>query len=251
MTKAERRRTNAPAWWAECAGQRAPKSGSAGASPSPAMLKCTPDVPGLAAAAAIPNHTDNAPRMAADTESEAPLPAAARSRGQVAVLAMLGLGLAAAIFAWWWNYERGQRALAFYGAEGARLIRTAPTVEILVLAPAEAEPDASQPDETIRLGGQQRTVARRIDISRAPGLLNARTSLLADASYAAEGAQPAAAAADAVLRFAEGNRELLLTFDWASGQVTDVARGTSCRLVRKTADGWRKFIARHVGRQGT
>ena len=44
---------------------------------------------------------------------------------------LLGIATAAAALAWWWNFERGRKALAFYGAQTARLIRTAPRVEIL------------------------------------------------------------------------------------------------------------------------
>ena len=50
--------------------------------------------------------------------------------------------------------------LEFYGPEAATLIRTAPKVEIL----------RSPPDDNL-------------DLSHVPGLLNARTSLLSDASY--------------------------------------------------------------------
>src|SRR6478609_5030981 len=98
------------------------------------------------------------------------------SRGSVAVLAMIGLALVAAMFAWWWNYERGHQALKFYGADAATLIRTAPTVELFVSAPAQERSES---------GTEPASAAptRQIDISHAPGLIHARTSLLDDASY--------------------------------------------------------------------
>ena len=49
------------------------------------------------------------------------------------VAGMLGTAVVLAAFAWWWNYNRGRAALAFYGPEAAHLIRTAPTVEILIV----------------------------------------------------------------------------------------------------------------------
>src|SRR5437870_2908986 len=94
-------------------------------------------------------------------ESAAPRnPVRSSGSGQALVLAMFGLAVLAATFAWWWNYNRGRQSLEFFGAEGATLIRTAPQVEYL-----RSEPESS------------------INISKAPGLLNARASLLSDASY--------------------------------------------------------------------
>src|SRR4051812_13324226 len=98
------------------------------------------------------------------------------SRGWIAVLTMVGLALAAATFAWWWNYERGHRALAFYGADAATLIRTAPTVELFVSAPLETRPAGGE-------ASHETGATRQLDISHAPGLIHARTSLLDDASY--------------------------------------------------------------------
>src|SRR5262245_46257806 len=96
-------------------------------------------------------------------------------RGKLAVLTMFALALAAAAFAWWWNYSRGQRALGFYGPRAANLVRTAPKVELLVLGTGDSDPVESLPESG--------PVARIIDISRAPGLVHARTALLDDASY--------------------------------------------------------------------
>src|SRR4051794_22769570 len=100
--------------------------------------------------------------------------------GHFVVLGMLAVALVAATFAWWWNFQRGRKALEFYGPETATLIRTAPKVEL------------SRDGEPLR------------DISKAKGLLNARTSLLGDASY--EGISTSQLArSDFSLRFTDGN----------------------------------------------
>jgi len=153
-------------------------------------------------------------------------------RGKLAVLSMFALAIGAAAFAWWWNYRRGERCLAFYGSEAAALIRTAPTVEILELDPAST---AEEP-----------TVARRIDISRAPGLLNARAALLDDASFVWGGKpQPASAKATHLVRFATADRELRLHFDSDHQSLEILPTGKSAVLDAKTSAGWKQFLERH------
>src|SRR4051812_39208411 len=83
-----------------------------------------------------------------------------KPQGQFVVATMLAIAVLMATFAWGWNYNRGIRALNFYGANGAILLRTAPVVEYL------------------RSGAEE-----PIDISKAKGLINARAALLSDASY--------------------------------------------------------------------
>src|SRR5436305_7740425 len=112
-------------------------------------------------------------------------------QGSFVVLAMFAVALVAASFAWWWNFQHGRRALNFYGPEAATLIRTAPKVEIL----------RSPPDESL-------------DISHAPGLLNARTSLLNDASYVWSAPTPQLESPLFSVQFAQGERAVVVTFDF-------------------------------------
>jgi hypothetical protein len=166
-------------------------------------------------------------------------------RGKLAVLAMLALAALAAAFAWWWNYNRGREALEFYGPEAAHLIRAAPTVEILIVAGPEAR---HSPIGLIPRAGSPLRVYRSIDISRAPGLLHARGSLLDDASYRLEAGKiaPPSSSFTEVVRFADGNKELLLAITYPDGSVLDISRGKSMQLVKKTAEGWRSFLKRNV-----
>jgi hypothetical protein len=147
-------------------------------------------------------------------------------RGKLAVLTMLGVAVLMAAFAWWWNYSRGQRCLAFYGSQSAALIRTAPKVEIV---------KSSQAGE-----------ASVIDISQAPGLLNARTSLLDDASFQWTVPPAAGAASDRQrVRFARGDREVTLLLDFGTRTITVESGGRAATLDEKTASGWQRFIGRH------
>jgi hypothetical protein len=150
-------------------------------------------------------------------------------RGKIAVLSMFALAIGAATFAWFWNYRRGERCLAFYGSEAATLIRTAPTVEILEVDPADPL-----------------AVTRRIDISHAPGLLNARAALLDDASFI-WGARPEPAEVNPtrLLRFANADREVRLRLNRERLSLEILPDGNSAVLDAKTSAGWQQFLDRY------
>ena len=168
------------------------------------------------------------------------------SSGQAAVIGMLALAVLAAGFAWLWNFNRGRISLDFYGPQAARLIRTSPQVEILIVGGPESADGAQSTSDFIAMHGRQQPVFRRIDISRAPGLLNARTSLLDDASYATESSDVSAQSFSELVRFSDGKSEVLLAITDPDGLVEDVSRGKSMQLIKKTADGWRAFIDRNT-----
>jgi hypothetical protein len=162
----------------------------------------------------------------------------AGSRGRFAVLVMVGFAVVAAAFAWWWNVGRSQRTLALYGPETATLIRVARTVEIFV-PPGASERAAPDSVET------RPATTRQIDISHAAGLLNARASLLDDASFDWHSKPTSASTGDHVLiRFVEKNNQVMIRIDFDSRQLSIVPDGGQATLVKKTAEGWRSFVAR-------
>ena len=143
--------------------------------------------------------------------------------GQFVVAIIFAIALVGAAFAWWWNYHRGDQALEFFGAEGAKLIRTAPKVEYL----------RSPPEEPI-------------DISGAPGLLNARTSLLSDASYDWSAANAVLESPQFSVRFSRGRSHVVVAFDFENRTIQSSATGRTAKLIPKTADGWRTYLARQI-----
>jgi hypothetical protein len=150
-----------------------------------------------------------------------------------------------AAFAWSWNFEQSQRCLDLYGGQAARLIRTAPIVELLEITSQAPEEEAAS--ETIEIAGVPMRITRRIDLSNTPGLLNARTALIDDASYDWTD-QPAQSSAPgrALVRFADTNGEVLLYFNFANHRLMVLPEGRSARLVPKAASGWHAFLQRHV-----
>lgn len=137
------------------------------------------------------------------------------------MLAIMTIAVLAAGFAWWWNFNRGRKALAFYGPEAATLIRTAPKVEIL-----RPEPDGN------------------IDISKAPGLINARASLLSDASYDWNAPTPRQQSPLFSVRFSRGENKVVVTFDFENQTLSNSATERTITMKPKTAKGWREYLAR-------
>lgn len=159
------------------------------------------------------------------------------SRGKLAVGLMLGLGCLAAFFAWWWNWERTQKCLAFYGGSGASLIRTATQVELLVLSSAD----------TSEATPQMLDEGERHDLSAAPGLIHARTALLDDRSYlwqkeTGDCRSPPRYA----VRFVSGDRQATLVFDFDCGRVRYVEGERSVAMTPKISAGWQSFISRNA-----
>ena len=136
---------------------------------------------------------------------------------------MFAIAALAAAFAWWWNYNRGRKALEFYGPAAATLIRTAPKVELLA-------PGAEQP----------------IDISHAPGLINARTSLLNDASYLWTTKTVEPAPQSPAVRFSDGDNAVVVSFYFPQQEIRTSSTGRIASLTTKTAHGWKQYLSRYI-----
>ncbi|MEI6241453.1 MAG: hypothetical protein WCR51_13780 [Planctomycetia bacterium] len=99
-------------------------------------------------------------------------PGTAPARGRLLVVGLVLLGLAAAVTGI--AYQRWQtlRCLTFYGPEVARMIASAPRVELLAVAPGDVP---------------GRLVATAIrDVTNAKGLVHLRRGLVEDANFAWE-----------------------------------------------------------------
>jgi hypothetical protein len=157
-------------------------------------------------------------------EIESQSVASTSGSGRWLVVALLFLGALAGGFAWWWNFNRGRRTLEFFGSEAARLIRTAPSVEFLKPPPEN-----------------------HVDLSRATGLINARASLLSDASYEWDQSPSAPGSPLFTVRFAEGERSVDVTFDFENRTLRTSSSNKAVVLKEKTARGWQDYLARHAG----
>ncbi|HEV3003452.1 MAG TPA: hypothetical protein VGX78_03280 [Pirellulales bacterium] len=98
--------------------------------------------------------------------------------GKHAILVVFAIGLIGAVGSSWYHRTAQRLVLEFWGPEAAILIVDAPRAEALRLAPAA---DDDGPD--VDFGGAHFTVIERVDVSRAPGLIHLRQSLLHDGSF--------------------------------------------------------------------
>jgi len=139
-------------------------------------------------------------------------PPAAVGSGARLVIGLLVLGVTAGLVGIW--YQRGQtrRCLAFYGPDAARMVTSAPVVELWTLAPG------AEPGVLVAL--------ERADVTGAPGLVHLRRGLVEDANFrwpvapsAARGRLPAESW-DRALVFADpttGRPPVVLVIDLAEG----------------------------------
>jgi hypothetical protein len=169
-------------------------------------------------------------------------------RGKLAVLTMFAVALAAATFAWWWNYSRGQKCLAFYGADAALLVRTAKDVELIELAPDSVKPEDVAVDRLV-VGDRTYLFHRITTISQAKGLIHARASIVDDASFRWN-ASPGDCAGEVLyaIRFTndDTSARATLAFDFASKRLWHVETRRSAELIPKVAQGWESFLKRQA-----
>ena len=98
---------------------------------------------------------------------------AAVGSGARLVIGLLLLGITAGVVGIWYQRGQTQRCLAFYGPEAARMVTSAPVVEVWALAPA------AESGVLVAL--------ERADVSQAPGLVHLRRGLVEDANFRWQG----------------------------------------------------------------
>jgi hypothetical protein len=177
-------------------------------------------------------------------------------RGKISVLVILLAALALAGFAWWWNRYAGERSLKFWGPEAALIIRDAEHVELFELTPPPEEETASFETVTVPSPSGIR-FARQLknskDVTGAPGLIHARTSLLQDHSFQwveddpQHSLRPEATRCTHAVRFAkDGEGAVTILFDFRENRLYCAETQKSILLAPKTLSGWKTYIRRYI-----
>jgi len=113
----------------------------------------------------------------------------APGRGTRLVVGLLALAAALAVFAVWFQWRQTRRCLAFFGAEQVRRIQSSPRVELWsltngsvdgrgLLNGSDGKPNCGSPAHL------DLRPWRRLDVSRAQGLVHLRRGLVEDANFA-------------------------------------------------------------------
>jgi hypothetical protein len=153
--------------------------------------------------------------------------------GRLFIIFILLLSIAMGAFAIWFKHHQGRRCLAFWGSHNAGLIRHASTVELLIPGPQASQDELQQ---AVDFTGSFPEAGSILDISTLPGLVHARHMLIEDQSYHWD--QPVGREETGwkfVLRFQEGQDQILLAFD------------TSRRLVQLVVGGEPVVMGRMLG----
>jgi len=162
-------------------------------------------------------------------------------RGKLLIVLIIGVAVAAAAFAWFWNYNRAAQARKFWGKDAAT-IRFAKKVEAFQNAPKAMIVREASPGRWVQ------PIGAPTDITGAPGLLNATTSLMADDGYDWT-MKPVVPGPDASewrlgVRFHGKDRPVTLLFSDRSDTMLVVEQGEVLTLSPKTAAGWKDYLKR-------
>jgi len=152
-------------------------------------------------------------------------------RGKIAIVVMLSLAVVAAGYAWYQNYQRSVRARAFWGDKAAT-IRFAKKVEAFRLEENDEPGDVT-------------------DISSAPGLLNARTSLMSDDAFdwsVAPFTPSSSSEWTFGVRFVSDENNVTLLFSDQSDAMFVRELGEAVQLDPKTASGWRSYLQKALSK---
>ena len=107
-------------------------------------------------------------------------------RDRILILIILALAVVASVFAGWFRWSQGHRALDFWGADLARQVRFAKSIELLWLESPlvdAANGEGVSAIDTLTIDGVKWRVHQRCDITDTRGLVHARQALIQDATY--------------------------------------------------------------------
>lgn len=180
-------------------------------------------------------------------------------RGKLVVAAILAVALGLAVFAWYWRWQQGHRAAAFWGAEVSQLIRGARRTELLVLEPADAEAgqpvQAAEPADaasSLSIDGARYRIASTLDLSNSPGLIHARHSLTEDASFIWN---PSSAECEPrwthALRLSENDQAATLAFDFECNRIYLVEQDKSISVLLRITEGFQRIVQRAEAAQAS
>ena len=186
-------------------------------------------------------------------KSQPPEPAGTASEisGKVVIIGVLVVAIAGAAASWIFRYNATHEAAAFWGADPARIIRDAPAIELLKLAPGTTS-DSPVKEKEIELLGERYAIAARIDVSSAHGMTHLRNALLEDRSFDSFNLvfEPAPHRWRWALCFRDGQQSATILFleNCIAACLADSGKAANCQPI---ADGLTTMFAEFVSDANT
>jgi hypothetical protein len=163
-----------------------------------------------------------------------------KNSGNQLILGMMLVALLMASFAWWYRYNQGQRVLSHWGREPSMMMRYAPTLELWKLQPA-----GESSSETIQIGDRKLEIVERLDITKVPGIVHARQSLVEDASFdwQASGDIVCQPSWPWAFSFVDQDRRTTVAFDFDCDMAQLLGSDRRQVLVKKVTEGLELIIS--------
>lgn len=164
------------------------------------------------------------------------------NQGKLVIVFIFGLSAVMGGYAWWHHFTQGRQCVEFWGAEAAEMIRYAPLVKVMKLAPPEADDM-----ETIQIQGEPHGVSASKDITATPGLVHARQALIEDASFLWNEIPSGPSNWQYVLRFADGDQQISVALDCDQGRVLLVGTDRQTTLKPHLATAYQSRLPKWLG----
>jgi hypothetical protein len=162
--------------------------------------------------------------------------------GKLVTIILVALGLGMASFAWWFQFSRGQRALAYWQGENAAVIRHGTAAELLVLQ-APSEQSQGEGEQWLLIDGSKVRIVQRVRLNDAPGFVHARHALIDDGSYQWEQAAAGEVSWSHALEFEnEAGRQVTVLISLPGGYLRPIEGERALVMSEKLQRGLRVFF---------
>jgi hypothetical protein len=164
--------------------------------------------------------------------------------GKWMILSVVGIGVGMAVAAWLYFFFQQRRPLEFWGPSAARLIARAPVVDGIWLVAPDAALSGENASEvkTLTIDGRRYRIAKKRDLSTAPGLTHLRHGMVNDRCFQWDApAGPEKPDWRYVLHFTDGGQEATLLFAPDAKRVRLLESGGEVSIA-PVSDGIRAFF---------
>ena len=164
------------------------------------------------------------------------------NQGKLVIVFIFGLSVVMGGYAWWHHFTQGRRCVEFWGAEAGEMIRYAPQVEVIKLAPPETDNV-----EVIQIQSEPHAVSASKDITATPGLVHARQAFIEDASFLWDAVPDGQANWQYVLRFTDGEQQVSVALDCDQGRVLLIGTDRQATLRPHLATAYQSRLPKWLG----